>query len=344
MVTTTDSAPKVQFCSVISTESGESPFASAWHAKRFILAEIPLPWKYSVLESPNVPDGLHDLVKGLWAQEIWPAMIGFAPDDEWSVPGHTRIIEFRIPEAPFNSFEQREYLLPTDKVSDLMESFLRDEHGESLEEYRQPHVPDRRDYMVCTHGAIDACCAKFGYPIYKMMRMMAENPDNNMRVWRCTHFGGHRFAPTMAEMPSGRYWGHLEARDLGPIVRRQLPRDLIRDRYRGSALIPNGSAQWAECELFARAGWDWTDTLITPGEAPPHDWENPVEEPQTMSFAFRHEGRGIEGKVDVVVTPSGFIPTTHSSGAEVKYHDEQQFECTISGINYDDFFDEPTLP
>lgn len=338
MTSSTDTAPKVQFCSVISTESGESPFGSAWHAERFIAAEIPLPWKYNFMESPNVPDGLHALLKGMWDQGIYPAMIGFAPDDIWSVPGHTRVIEYRIPQAPFSGFGQREYLFPTELVPEIMESFLRDEHGDSLEEYRRDIVSGQRDFMVCTHGAIDACCAKFGYPIYKMMRMMAENADHNMRVWRCTHFGGHRFAPTMIDMPSGRYWGHLEARDLGQIVRHELPRELIRDRYRGWACLPYGTAQVAECEILSQAGWEWTEALVTPGDAPPYDWENPVTEPQTMSFTFSHTGRGIDGSVDVVVSPNGSISTAHSSGAEIEYHQAQQFVSTITAIGCGDLF------
>ncbi len=339
MVTSTAQAPKVQFCSVVSAESGESPFGSAWHTQRYIMAELPLPWKYDVLDSPNVPPGLHDMVHELYDQGIYPAMIGFAPDEQWSVAGHTRILEYRLPAAPFSGFELREYLIPTDEIAQVMRPFLSDEHGDSLERFRVTPVPGQRDILVCTHGAIDACCAKFGYPIYKMLRMMADNPDHNLRVWRCTHFGGHRFAATMVEMPAGRYWGHLEARDLGPIVRRELPRELIRTRYRGWAALPYGAAQEAEGELFARAGWDWTEALVTPGEAPEFFWDKPIEEPQTMSFTFSHAGRGLEGaEVDVVVTPNGTIATAHSSGAELELHDEQQFVSTIRANTSGDFF------
>lgn len=333
--------PKVQFCSVVSAGSGESPFGSAWHTNRYILAELPLPWKYDVLESPNVPAGLHDQVHELHAEGIYPAMIGFAPDEAWSVAGHTRIIEYRLPEAPFSAFEQREYLIPTEGMSELMRPYLRDQHGDSLETYRVEVVPGQRDYMVCTHGAIDACCAKFGYPIYKMLRMMADNPKNNLRVWRCTHFGGHRFAPTMVEMPTGRYWGHLEARDLGPIVRQELPTELIRRRYRGWAALPYGAAQMAECELFARAGWDWIRAKVTPGLAPAYQWDKPITEPQSMTFAFTHDERGIDGSVEVVVTPNGSIPTAHSSGTELEFHDAQQFVSTITGTNIGEFFSTP---
>ncbi|MCO5217820.1 MAG: hypothetical protein M9909_03130 [Thermomicrobiales bacterium] len=334
----TANTAKVQLCSAISSASGESPFGSAWHDRRFIFVEIPLPWKEPLFDSRNVPPELHDVLKELWHRDIYPAILGFASDDSWTVANYTRVLEYRISEEAFSSFDIREYLLPTHRVAELMELFLLDKHGDSLEAFRQRDVPGRRDYMVCTNGAVDACCARFGYPIYKMLRMMADNPEHNMRVWRCTHFGGHRFAGTMVEMPSGRYWGHLDARDMGPIVRRELPNELIRTRYRGWAAIPSGAVQLAECELFALAGWDWTDALVRPGVAPPFDWDNPAVEPQTVSFTYRHEGQGIEGFVDVVVTPNGTVSTAEDSGPTIEMYDAPQFIAAVVSTSAPQFF------
>jgi hypothetical protein len=303
------------------------------------MIELPLPWKKPAFESPNAPAGFTSLIRGLWDRGIYPAMTMIAPDEAWSMEGQTRIIEYRLPEPPFSAFAQREYLLPTDRVAELIEPLLRDEHGDSLDEFLQTSQPGQRDYMVCTHGAVDACCAKFGYPIYELLRAMAHNPDRNLRVWRCTHFGGHRFAPTMVEMPSGRYWGHLEARDLGPIVRRELPRELIRKRYRGWAAIPRGPAQWAECEHFARAGWDWADALVTPGDTPPSSTDSTGEMPQKASFAFTHTGRRVNGSVDVNVAPNGSVQTADSSGREIELRDAEQFVATLFPRNTGNFFD-----
>jgi hypothetical protein len=346
MATQAPQQPKVQFCSVISAESGESPFGSAWHANRYIMVEIPLPWKYDVLESPGVPAGIHDLVHELYDQGIYPAMIGFAPDEAWSVEGFTRIIDYRLPESgPITTYQQREYLLPTANLAELVGPFLRDDHGTSLDRYLVDPIPGQRDVFVCTHGAIDACCAKFGYPTYKMIRLMADNPSHNLRAWRCTHFGGHRFAATMVELPAGRYWGHLEARDLGPILRREASLDVIRARYRGWAALPYGAAQVAECDLFARTGWEWTNAAITPGEAPPFDWESPIAEPQVMSFGVTHHELGIDGSIKVTVTPNGSTRTAHSSGAEIEWHEAQQFTCDIrTEGNVDSLLQAETAP
>ena len=192
--------------------------------------------------------------------------------------------------------------------------------------------PAQRDIFVCTHGAIDACCAKFGYPLYKLLRHMANNPAHTLRAWRCTHFGGHRFAATLLDMPTGRYWGHLDARDLGPLVRRDGDAATLRQRYRGWAALPYGAAQVAEGELFRRAGWDWLDCAVTPSETPPFDWENPVLDDQSVTFAIRHEERGIAGAAEVLVSPNGFIQTMESSSSG-DMHVAQQFTTTITSLS-----------
>lgn len=328
MSTTATSQPKVELCSVVSAASGEDPVGSAWHSKRYIMLELPLPWKYSVLESPNVPPGLGDLVQSLYAREIYPGLVGFAADDAWSVPGLTRMIDYTLPEAPFSGFTQREYLIPTPLVTEVLADAYADNSTGALETYVIHSPTDQRDIFVCTHGAIDACCATYGYPMYKLLRHMADNPIHQLRVWRCTHFGGHRFAATLLDMPQGRYWGHLTAPDLGPIVRRAGDVEQMRKRYRGWAALPYGGAQVAEGEAFRRAGWDWLDCLVTPGEAPPHDFERAPTGELRMSFAFRHEGRGINGSVEFAIIPNGTIRIKGSSKGD-DWMDATQF---VTGI------------
>ncbi|MDQ3656474.1 MAG: sucrase ferredoxin [Chloroflexota bacterium] len=318
---------KIQPCSVVSAASGEDPIGSAWHTTRYVMIELPLPWKYHTLESPNVPPGLNDLVQSLYAREIYPGLVGFAPDEAWSVPGMTRLIDYTLPETPFSGFTRRECLIPTAQVADVLgRSYLGD--AAALDSFAVDGLMGQRDIFVCTHGAIDACCATYGYPMYKLLRHMADNPAHPFRAWRCTHFGGHRFAATLLDMPQGRYWGHLTAQDLGPIVRRDGDVELLRRRYRGWAALPYGGAQVAEGEAFRRAGWDWLDCLVIPGEAPPHDFEHGPTEEQRMSFTFRHGARGIDGSVEFAIIPNGTIRTKGSSKGD-DWLDATQFTTEI---------------
>lgn len=331
---------KIEFCSVVSAASGEDPIGSAWHSKRYVMVELPVPWKYDLLDSANVPLGLKDLVHSLYARQIYPGLVGFASDDDYSVHGMTRVIDYPLPSPPFSRFEHREYLIPTLQVTEVLGNLLATGSTTSLDAYAVQAPAGQRDIFVCTHGAIDACFATFGYPMYKLLRHLADNPAHQLRVWRCTHFGGHRFAATLLDMPQGRYWGHLTAHDLGPIVRRDGDADLIRRRYRGWAALPYGRAQVAEGEAFRRAGWDWLDCLVTPGEAPPHDFDHGPTEVQRMSFAFRHEKRGIDGAVEFAIIPDGTIRTKGSSKGD-DWLDAPQFVTEIvSERGTNGFFDQ----
>ncbi len=59
-------------------------------------------------------------------------------------------------------------------------------------------------WLVCTHGARDRCCAKWGMPVYDALASLA--PE---RVWQASHLGGHRFAPTFLLLPQGLLWGRV---------------------------------------------------------------------------------------------------------------------------------------
>jgi hypothetical protein len=82
-----------------------------------------------------------------------------------------------------------------------------------------------------------------------------------VRVRRCSHTGGHRFAPTGFTLPDGRAWGFLDARILDAIVRRAGPPP-VRGHYRGNTALDSWG-QVAERELFERFGWAWLESRLT---------------------------------------------------------------------------------
>ncbi len=88
-----------------------------------------------------------------------------------------------------------------------------------------------RDLLVCTHGNHDVSCGRFGYPLYRTLKQ--DYADTKISVWQCSHFGGHQFAPTLLDMPEGRYWGHLEPEILDLLIYRQGSVADLRSFYRG---------------------------------------------------------------------------------------------------------------
>lgn len=59
-------------------------------------------------------------------------------------------------------------------------------------------------YLVCTNGQRDLCCARFGLPVYAALRERV-----GARAWQATHLGGHRFAANLLTFPDACLYGRL---------------------------------------------------------------------------------------------------------------------------------------
>lgn len=135
---------------------------------------------------------------------------------------------------------------------------------------------------VCTHGAVDAACAKFGFPLYReLCGYRGAREGTEVRVWRVTHFGGHIFAPTLLELPAGRYWAYMEGDRPARLVARSGDVGDFYGHYRGWSGLDSSFLQAAEREVLRREGWDWLGyakrgVTISQGELVPeleeHAW------------------------------------------------------------------------
>lgn len=212
-MTTATKPDLARFCSTCARDAGLDTAGSAYSYDHVVAAEIPLPWPTTMYDTPGVlPQELLDFRAELiesyrQGNPLSVGTLAIAPDPTYSVPGHRRVLSYRRPTTPFARFEQHEYLVPDEYFGPLCWALLvAHDRLQQFEQYQQPSS-DVRDFMVCTHGAVDAACAKFGYPIFRQMRRLADASDGRVRAWRVSHFGGHVFAPTVIEMPEFRYWG-----------------------------------------------------------------------------------------------------------------------------------------
>ncbi len=318
---------KIQFCSLVSEASGEDLIGSAWSTSRYIMIELPLPWAYETLSSKHVPAGLKEFVYGLYAKGIYWGFLAMAPDPDYSVPGMTRILEHDRIDGETTGYRAREFLVPTEEVAPFMTRYADDPDAPEVIAHQQVHDGNARDIFVCTHGAIDACCAKFGYPVYRELKKLAVAAGTNTRVWRCTHFGGHRFAATMLEMPSGRYWGRMKPRYFPGLISRDVPTSEMRACYRGWAALPHTLQQVAEGEAFVRGGWEWTRCAVT--ASPPPD--DPEAISARVEFAYVHLD-GERGSITIDVIPNGVIQTMGSSSSDERF-DAQQYRCEVVAVS-----------
>lgn len=252
-----------RFCSTVSKTNGHDPIGSAWPYDQWLIIEMPQPWERSVwVEHPVLHPIYHDLIKPLHEEQgLWIRPLLIAPDRDYSIPEQTRILHYRRPKGLFAQFEKQEFIVPTDQILSLATALLQQpEQLPQFAAYRQ-ETKDIRELMVCTHGNVDVACARFGFPIYEQLRKdYAANSQGKLRVWRCSHFGGHVFAPTLIDLPEGRYWGHLEPEILDLLVYRNGSVADLRSFYRGWCGLKQFE-QIAEREIWIQEGWNWLNYL-----------------------------------------------------------------------------------
>ena len=255
MVTTQEAVGvRGRMCSVFSEAKGEDPCGSAPMWDHCLVIEVPTPWEHEVMDSQAFPAGLADLLE----QRPDVRLQVIQPDDTYSVDGHSRVMLFSRPDGPIRDMARSEYLVPSDSLLDVVTTVLGG-RGEELSEWEQ-HNNGMRDLMVCTHGSRDICCASIGQPTY--MELHARYSNSHTRVWRLSHTGGHRLAPNVIDMPSGRYWSRLTPSRAMQVADHSGDITDLYDSYRGWPAIVSPAAQMAEREAFMREGWDWIDRRV----------------------------------------------------------------------------------
>jgi hypothetical protein len=164
-----------------------------------------------VADSKNFPTGLMDVLDRARENGQKFRFLAVVSDYHPSPLGYRRVIYYKKPAPAFAKYEKKEYVVPEDEVNALVETILNvPEHLDRFKTYSFDSS-GVRDLFVCTHGSHDVCCGKYGYPLYKILEEdYAAKLSGKLRVWRSSHFGGHRYAPTIADLPEGRYWAHLE--------------------------------------------------------------------------------------------------------------------------------------
>jgi hypothetical protein len=100
-------------------------------------------------------------------------------------------------------------------------------------------------------------------PFYReAIATVAQLDHSNVHLWQTSHFGGHRFAPTLIALPEGRYYGRLDQSALQSILTRSGDLQSLNSVYRGWSILP----QWLqplERELIQYHGWQWFNYRVS---------------------------------------------------------------------------------
>jgi hypothetical protein len=111
------------------------------------------------------------------------------------------------------------------------------------------------DVLVCTHGRRDACCGARGMELLGTLAGASALHRPGVRVWRTSHTGGHRFAPTAIVLPSASLWAWADGSLLSQVVDAEGLLGSVLSRYRGCASLGSPAQQAVEKAVLSEVGW-----------------------------------------------------------------------------------------
>ena len=180
--------------------------------------------------------------------------------------GSVTVLAFDRPVGVARPFGRREWRVDPAGLVSLCRALL-DDDAPAVARFDHDRVAvpaDTVDLMVCTHGRRDACCGSLGAAMHQELEgLLAATPDASTRLWRCSHTGGHRFAPTALTFPDGYGWAHLTAELAQRLAGRTGPPSDFAAHCRGTSLLDGGPAQAADRAALVATGWDWTGARRT---------------------------------------------------------------------------------
>jgi hypothetical protein len=96
------------------------------------------------------------------------------------------------------------------------------------------------------------CCGTDGAEFAEAL----ERRRDDVELFRVSHTGGHRFAPTAMTLPDGRMWAYLTPEIADAIIDRTADRSTAANHCRGWWGAPAGPAQIAERAVFSLMGFE----------------------------------------------------------------------------------------
>lgn len=229
-------------CSPWTRTQGVDPIGSAAPFDALVLVEWPLPW-------PNDVSDIAELAPATSVPGV--RVMTVVPRPDGSNDGLARVVHHR--RVGTNRLAGVDHRVSLAEVPTLLARItaapLADHLGlPSAVGVSPPEV------LVCAHGKRDACCGRWGTLLH--VELVDRWPG--VRVWRCSHTGGHRFAPTAVTLPDGRAWAYVDAALLDGIVHRTAdPHDLA-EHDRGTSSL-GAWAQVADRAMFEERGWAWLE-------------------------------------------------------------------------------------
>ena len=268
-------------CAPWTREQRVDPVGSATRFDALLLVEWPPPWPRDIAEIPELSDA---------AADPRAAVLAVVPRSTDTGSALVRVVHRR--RVASHRFAGVGHLVPRGGVRALLATLIDDVQADHLDLPSAVGVSPP-DVLVCGHGRRDRCCGRWGTLL--QVELMAGLPD--ARVWRSSHTGGHRFAPTAITATDGRAWAFADTDLIAGVLRRSVPVAALAGHYRGTASVP-AWVQPVEQALLVEYGWAWADCEITAARA-----EVAADHRRaTVHLSWRDPGgAGFEASAEVIV-------------------------------------------
>ena len=260
-------------CADWAREAGVRPLGTAPHATGWLLVDWPLPWPKDAKDVEALAPVREALAgTGIRLQLVVPR----ADVDERRIVVHDHGSD---EDGWLTALHRRQVEVPSADVVEAARALIND-----------PTIGDPTpvtDVLICGHGSRDRCCGSKGTALALQAAVAGAT------VWRTSHLGGHRFAPTAVVLPEATAWAHLDEDSLADVLARTGSPGALAGNLRGAAAMDSAAAQAVDGAALAEVGWGWLDAprrvrrLEDPGaylaESQEHgDWRVLVREGRRM--------------------------------------------------------------
>ena len=229
-------------CSVFSRDLGIDPIGTAFHCDQVLVVELPLPWPKPVGQHPMLGDSMRAASDAPYPTKMLVAQPRSGGDG-------IRVTRWR--RLSVGATKAVHLVADVDELATLVGLLATARNGSaSLIAEEHPAPPA---ILVCTQGSHDVCCGTEGTRFADEIARELPGLD----VYRVSHTGGHRFAPTAMTLPSGRMWAWLDRALLTSILEQSGDVREVAKSMRGWWGANRGPGQAAERVAFMEDGWDW---------------------------------------------------------------------------------------
>ena len=235
-------------CSDYARATSLSPIGTSGSYDGYLLVEIPLPWPR------DAGDTAEGAAVGPLIGPLRYRLQAVAATEPKADPRERRVIlHARAPgEAGFGGYRRLESRVG-DSLTDTVAALITAAAAGSPSEFDSPAV----DVLVCTHGTRDSCCGRRGASLAASLAadLAAAGFKAGENLWRTSHMGGHRFAPTFMVLPQGTVWGYADAGLVTRVLEQAGDVAHAAGQYRGCPGLDGPQVQALEAEVLRRVGW-----------------------------------------------------------------------------------------